>query len=121
MLRYIVSKLTQTREKKAMGMNIDKYEATFPPGTQQGNIDAGRELWVGAIQRAYSTAEHVTAKYRRTRYLGRFVLIKQVGPPPWRFPKTKFEPRRSKLGNVVIHAGIGWRSTAYEVIWVWAR
>lgn len=55
----------------------------------------------------------------RYRWWGpvKWLAYKEVGPPPWRFPRAAVQPR---LRPFTVRFIAGWRSTAYAFVVMWA-
>lgn len=53
----------------------------------------------------------------RYRWFGpiKFMAYKEVGPPPWRWPRIGIQPNGRFVRLIV-----GWRSTAYALCILWA-
>lgn len=49
---------------------------------------------------------------------GRCALQKEVGPPPWRFPKAFINVAMSEKRHPCIRVGIGWRMTLYTAMYM---
>lgn len=64
-------------------------------------------------------AEGTEAWTSHYRWLGPFKVLayKEVGPPPWRWPRIGIQPWRGKHPSVRLI--VGWRSTAYAVVVMW--
>lgn len=53
------------------------------------------------------------------RWIGpfKFLAYKEVGPPPWQFPRVAVQPCRGNHPSVRFI--VGWRSTAYALFVMW--
>lgn len=65
-------------------------------------------------------ADGVQSWHSHYRWIGpvKVKVAKEVGPPPWRFPRIGVWPWRDR--HVGFSALIGWRSTAYRLFMLWA-
>ena len=73
-------------------------------------------------EHAQKLMDEGTQRYSMTmRRYGRLRLAfdKEVGPPPWRWPKLLFKGRLRP--RFALSVGAGWRSTAYVIYIVWGR
>lgn len=99
-----------------MSLTVVDFNASYPAQLSQEEQDADRSQWIEAIRASFPDADYVSVRFKKNKWLGR-MYVKQVGDPPWKFPKALFEtPRRTSKGNSMVRIGIGWRSTAYEAI-----
>lgn len=100
-------------------MKVDYYNVEYPDDVPQAQRDAERERWIAALQESFPDADQVKVSFTSTWYGKRGVLKQVGGPPAWKFPRTKLDLHRSKTGIPVLHVGIGWRFTAYELLLFW--
>lgn len=93
----------------------------YPDGTTPEQVEKDRAL---ANNHTDSVLERGATHYRmRFKRKGRLCLAmeKEVGPPPWRFPKAGLKIRRSKAGSPSIFLMVGWRSTMYIAGVMWRK
>lgn len=62
-------------------------------------------------------ADGVQAWRSRYRWIGpvKVLAYKEVGPPPWRWPRARIQTRRD-----IVRFLVGWRSTAFALVLLWA-
>lgn len=78
----------------------------------------------GEFERSFSfgdtlAADGVESWRSRYRWIGpvKVLAYKEVGPPPWRFPRIGV---RSKGSPATVRFIVGWRSTAFALVLMWA-
>lgn len=78
--------------------------------------DVERSFAYGEEMRARGTEEWTS----HFRWIGpvRYLAYKEVGPPPWRWPKIGVQPWRGK-NHPCVRFIVGWRSTAYALVVMW--
>lgn len=89
----------------------------FTPSEGQSAESVERDIY-GSVKLAADLAARGAKQWSsRYRWVGpvKVMVVKEVGPPPWRFPKVLVK----KTGP---HANlcVGWRSTAYYLHLMWA-
>lgn len=102
----------------AINVRDGKRTVTLLPTENQTQAEVDED-----IARSFGLLDHLQAEgveawvceYRTYGRL-RVARTKEVGPPPWPFPKAKVEVTRSPFHLML---GAGWRSTCHSLHVVW--
>ena len=96
----------------------DRQTVEMRPSPWQSEADIEAELDRGEALGEQMLADGVQSWKSHYRWWGpvKVLAYKEVGPPPWRFPRVGFR-RKGRTVRLIA----GWRSTAFAVLFSWQR
>lgn len=109
--------VTRTPRTRLYAAGPGRMKVWITPRKGQTEVQVEQDLKRSA-DLGHRMLERGVESYRSYyRWIGpvKMMAAKEVGPPPWRFPKVLVQGRRRH-----VRFGLGWRSTAYWLNLHWA-